>query len=118
MASWINEIYEYIRVDLEYGRAIPAMITVDIMNWIIGQKEHDAIADARKLHKRQYSAMKYRSLMDRESGYSPIRMLEIFKDRARYVIRRGATLNNPHIPLDYFELWATVIENHAEELLT
>jgi hypothetical protein len=116
MATWINEKYEYIRVDLAMAELVPAMITLEVMNRIIGEKDYYVVADARKLHKNQYTAAKYRALMDHENGYTPTRMLEIFKDRAGYIIRRGSTLNNPHIPLDYFEPWATITENHAAEL--
>lgn len=116
MATWINEIYEYIRVDLEMAELVPAMITLDVMNRIIGKKDRYEIADAMKLHKKQYTTARYRALMDDEDSYTSMRMLEIFKDRARYVIRRGSTLNNPHIPLEYFEPWATITEDHAAEL--
>lgn len=116
MTPWINQIYEYIRVDLEMAELVPSMITPEIMTRIIGKKESYDVEDARKLHKRQYTAAKYRSLMDHENGYSPARMLEVFKDRARYIIRRGATLNNPHIPLEYFDSWSTITKNHAQEL--
>lgn len=43
-------------------------------------------------------------------------MLEILRDRCRYLIKRGATLNNPHIPGSYFENWEKITEHHAERL--
>ena len=41
--------------------------------------------------------------MDLKNGYSSERILKIIQDRCRYVIERGSTLNNPHIPGSYFE---------------
>jgi hypothetical protein len=35
-------------------------------------------------------------------------MLEILRDRCRYVMSRGATLNNPHIPASYFSGWEQI----------
>jgi hypothetical protein len=43
-------------------------------------------------------------------------MLEIVKDRAQYLIERGSTLNNPHIPFSYFDGWTEITKNHAEQL--
>jgi len=43
-------------------------------------------------------------------------MLDIFKDRAKYLILRGSTLNNPHIPRKYFEGWEEITENHSAHL--
>lgn len=40
--------------------------------------------------------------MDLPDGYSPKRMLEILRLRARYLLDRGSTLNNPHIPKRFF----------------
>ena len=72
--------------------------------------------DAKRLHKNQYSAQQYNSKMDIPNGYSPERMLEIFRDRATYLIQRGSTLNNPHIPIQFFELFPTIERNHAVKL--
>ncbi|CCQ53795.1 hypothetical protein [Crocosphaera watsonii] len=54
--------------------------------------------------------------MDRENGYSPQRMLQIIRDRCEYIMRRGSTLNNPHIPASYFNGWEKIIDNHASKL--
>jgi len=43
-------------------------------------------------------------------------MLEIVKDRAKYLIERGSTLNNPHIPSAYFDGWTEITKNHAGQL--
>jgi hypothetical protein len=116
MAPWISEKSEYIRVDLAMAEIVPGLITADVMTRIIGEKELYTLDDARKLHKNQYSLRKYRSLMDYPNGYSIERMLEIFRERATYIIERGSTLNNPHIPLNYFDSWETITDNHAATL--
>jgi len=55
-------------------------------------------------------------LQDVDGGYSPTRMLEILSDRAKYLIERGSTLNNPHIPARYFNGWEEITQNHAQRL--
>ncbi len=56
-------------------------------------------------------------MMDIENGYSVNKMLQIFKQRIEYLIKRGSTLNNPHIPGSYFKDWETKItQNHANRL--
>lgn len=54
--------------------------------------------------------------MDLEFGYSAERMLLILRDRCQYLIERGSTLNNPHIPASYFKGWERIIANHAQRL--
>ncbi|WP_293079190.1 hypothetical protein [Okeania sp. SIO3B5] len=54
--------------------------------------------------------------MDLEFGYSPERMLSILRDRCQYLIERGSTLNNPHIPASYFKNWERITTNHAQRL--
>jgi hypothetical protein len=66
--------------------------------------------------KRLHNQNKYLELQDLDLGYSPNRMLEIIKDRAKYLIERGSTLNNPHIPESYFKSWERIENNHAQNL--
>lgn len=116
MQPWIDRIWEYIRVDYEMAGLIPDIITGEMMFKVIGEKELYTLADAKKLHKAQYSAAQYKARMDRPDGYSYQRMLDILRDRVRYVIQRGATLNNPHIPAEYISGWPTIDSNHAVRL--
>ena len=51
--------------------------------------------------------------MPQEKSYSRQRMLELLRERCRYVLLRGATLNNPHIPAGYFKAWEQITEDHA-----
>jgi len=116
MAPWINRIWDYIRVDFEMASLVPDLITSEIMFKIIGERDLYTLMDARRLHKNQYRIIEYRARMDRPDGYSQPRMLEIFRDRARYVMRRGATLNNPHIPSAFFAEWPIIEKDHASQL--
>ena len=83
---------------------------------ILGEKVKYSLSDAKKIQKRQYSKSEYLDLMDREEGYSENKMIEILRDRVEYVISRGATLNNPHIPKSYFQQWNQIQKSHSEEL--
>ena len=116
MRPWIDEKWDYIKSDFEMAKFVPAHIDLNTMFEIIGEKKIYDWTDAKKLHKNQFSAEHYKQKMDRSGGYSPARMLEIFKDRARYVIERGATLNNPHIPAKYFKEWPMIKTDHASQL--
>jgi hypothetical protein len=116
MAPWIKEKEEYIRVDFELAKTVPPLIDLDLLYQLFGKKDAYSLEDARFLHKRQYSAAQYLKQRDLPSGYSPQRMLDILRDRCRYLIERGSTLNNPHIPGSYFKNWERIIERHAERL--
>ena len=126
MAPWIEEKWRYIQPDFELAKLVPEMIGLETMFAIIGNKRIYTRADAKKLHKAQYSADRYTQLMDvwggepgtstKKAGYSPERMLGILKDRARYVIERGSTLNNPHIPSSYYAGWEEIRKDHAIRL--
>jgi hypothetical protein len=116
MADWINSKEKYISQDFKLAELVPAKITFDDMYQIIGKKDIYTYDDAKAIQKMQYKKEQYFQLQDLTQGYSPKRMLEIVKDRARYLIERGSTLNNPHIPFSYFEGWAEITDNHAEQL--
>lgn len=64
-------------------------------------KARYAIADARRLHKLQWSIGQYKAAEDLtvegKRWISANQMLEIFRLRSKYISERGATLNNPHI---------------------
>jgi hypothetical protein len=85
---------------------------------ILGKKERYTVEDAKSLQKKQFTAAKYRDLMDMENGYSSGRMLEILIARCKYVIERGSTLNNPHIPKSYFKSWPQIEPGDTKKLLS
>ncbi|MEB3232291.1 MAG: hypothetical protein VKJ64_14880 [Leptolyngbyaceae bacterium] len=113
MQPWIERKSDYIRRDFMLAEIAPSKLTLEEMYDLLGIKEIYTYEDARKIHKMQYKKSKYLELQDLEDGYSPHRMLEIVKNRARYLIQRGSTLNNPHIPFKYFSNWIEITENHA-----
>lgn len=105
------------------AQLVPHLITKDVLYSMLERKTSYTLDDAKKLHKAQYSSEKYRQLMDIKSphggkkfGYSPGRMLEIPRDRAHYVIERGATLNNPHISAAYIARWPEITGDYAAAL--
>ena len=125
MAPWIEQKWNYMKADFELARYVPATIGVDTLDLIVGAKDVYTLTDAKQLQKAQYSAKKYIQLMDvftpddkglKPSGYTKSRMLEILRDRAKYVIERGSTLNNPHIPESYFANWVEIKRDHATHL--
>jgi len=116
MATWIKEKEAYIQPDFELAKIIPDRITLEDLYHIMGKKQIYSLEDAKKLHKRQYRIVEYKNLMDVDKGYSPQRMLKILKNRGKYLIERGSTLNNPHIPASYFKGWEQITSNHKERL--
>jgi len=64
MAPWIEEKWRYIKADFDLAQHIPHLLFLPTMYSIIGSKEIYTVADAKRLHKAQYSAVKYAELMD------------------------------------------------------
>ena len=118
MAKWIKSKEEYISSDFKLAKLVPAKINLDDMYQIIGKKDVYIYEDAKAIQKMQYKKEQYSELQDLKHGYSSKRMLEIVKDRAQYLIERGSTLNNPHIPFSYFNGWTEITKDHAEQLRT
>jgi len=116
MADWINEKEEYITPDFELAKIAPDKLTLKDLYSIVGKKRQYELADAKKLNKKQYKIAEYKDLMDVKDGYTPECMLEILKYRCKYLIERGSTLNNPHIPASYFEGWEKITKNHSKRL--
>jgi hypothetical protein len=73
------------------------------------EKEVYLLEDAQRLYKRQWAIQQYQEEMDLSEGYSPKKMLEILRRRSFYLSSRGATLNNPHIPKDFFSKYKSEI---------
>lgn len=116
MTPWIEEKEAYIIYDYRLAQLVPELLSIELLYDILGQKEYYTLEDAQKLQKRQYSSQEYRQRMDMEGGYSPTRMLSLLQERCRYLIERGSTLNNPHIPASYFNGWERITSNHAQKL--
>ncbi len=117
MESWIDEKWEYIKPDFSSAKLASDKISASDMYKILGKKEFYNYEDAYAIQKRQFKKSEYLEMMDVENGYSTRKMLEIFKKRIEYLIKRGSTLNNPHIPGSYFKNWKPKItKNHASML--
>jgi len=116
MKPWIEDRWEYIRPDFELAKIAPERITLADMFAVIGEKPAYSLADAQKLHKKQYTKAQYTEALGGAPHFTPERMLAIFRDRLHYVIERGSTLNNPHISPEYLASWPAITSNYAEEL--
>jgi hypothetical protein len=105
----------YVRPDGILADTVPERITDDVLVRVLGDKPMYSLDEAKAIGKNQYSAAQYRERMDmpEQKSYSQQRMLELLRERCRYVLLRGATLNNPHIPAGYFKKWEQITEDHA-----
>lgn len=116
MQAWIDEKAGYIAPDFKLAGLSVNNLSLNDLYQVLGQKVYYSLADAQQIQKRQYAQQKYRALQDVSDGYSPARMLEILQDRVRYLVERGSTLNNPHIPESYFAGWERITNDHAAKL--
>ena len=113
MEPWYTYMEAYIKPDVVLGETLPWHVNEDMVRQILGDKEVYSYEDALTIMKRQYTANQYRELMDVETGYSITRMTDILKARASYVFARGSTLNNPHIPANFFDNMPRIIDEPA-----
>ena len=116
MQDWIKSKEQYIKPDFMLADLASRKLSTEDLYQVMEEKPLYTYEDAKSLQKMQYKKSKYLELQDVPGGYSPERMLEILKDRAKYIVQRGSTLNNPHIPFTYFNGWVEITENHAETL--
>lgn len=116
MIPWIEEKASYIRPDFDLAERVSKKLTLSDLYKICGKKNIYSYFDARRIQKMQYKKDKYLALQDVKGGYSKIRMLEILSDRVKYLIERGSSLNNPHIPAGYFSGWEKITDHHAARL--
>ncbi|WP_217900492.1 hypothetical protein [Maliponia aquimaris] len=116
MSSWIEEKRQYISMDFLLSVRAPGRLEIEDLFAICGQKDQYTIDDAKMLHKNQFSKEQYIKNFDLEGGYSPEKMLEILRLRCKYVLERGSTLNNPHIPANVLNNLPIITKDHSEEL--
>lgn len=116
MKPWIDDMADYISPDFKLAQISHQNLEMEDLHKILPKKKIYTLDDAKSLQKRQYLASRYLELQDQINGYSPERMLDILKERLRYLIERGSTLNNPHIPGKYFEDWEKITHDHANTL--
>jgi hypothetical protein len=116
MDLWIREKEDYISPDFALSDIIRSKMELPDLYKILGEKPQYTLDDAKRIQKKQYSSEKYRDLMDTVNGYTPNAMLNILRDRAAYIIERGSTLNNPHIPESYFFNFPIIDSDHVQTL--
>jgi hypothetical protein len=116
MAPWIDKKAEYIRLDFELADVVPTLIGLDVLYTLVGQKDEYGYDDAFLLQKRQYKRSEYLELMDGKGVYSRTQMLSILQARCRYLLRRGSTLNNPHIESSFIQKLTRIDKDHAASL--
>lgn len=117
MKPWFDQMAAYIGPDVALAEHAPDFIKDTTLTAILGSGRKFTRADARRLMKNQYGAADYEAAADLPGGeYSRRAMLTMLRQRCEYVIRRGSTLNNPHIPASYFADWERITEDHAARL--
>ncbi|HEY1777055.1 MAG TPA: hypothetical protein VGG41_12925 [Solirubrobacteraceae bacterium] len=117
MAPWFDRMADYIAPDVMLALHVPELITMATLSAVLGDATDFSLREARQLMKNQYSAAQYERAADEpEQHYSRVAMLAMLRERCRYVIERGSTLNNPHIPASHFAGWEQIERNHAARL--
>lgn len=117
MKPWFDLQAAYIAPDVALADHAPDLIKDSTLAAILGGARSFTLSDAKRLMKNQYRAADYAAAADLPNGeYSREAMLGMLRERCAYVIRRGSTLNNPHIPASYFADWERITEDHAARL--
>ena len=117
MAPWFDQMAAYIGPDVAMANHVPDLIGMTELRAVLGDREEFDRDDARRLMKNQFRREQYDAASDLPGGrYSADAMLSMLRERCRYVIRRGSTLNNPHIPARFFDGWEQITRNHAVRL--
>lgn len=117
MEPWYASMEQYIGTDLALAAALPPYASKAQVFDALGEKEAYTPAEAKRIMKNQWSSAEYVLNQDLPGGgYSVARMTELMQARARYLLMRGSTLNNPHIPLRYFRNFEKIVDEHAIQL--
>ena len=105
MEPWIRSVEKKIQIDFRLAERASRRLTLDDLFEVCGQQESYSVQDAKQLHKQQWSAAQYQAaadvIVDGKRRLSAAKMLEILQLRAKYIAERGATLNNPHVPVTH-----------------
>ena len=101
MEPWLARKEAQMLIDFKLSARVPRNLQLEDLFAVCGEQPTYSIEDAKNLHKQQYTAAQYGAVTDVfEDGaprISQAKMLEILKERARYIAERGSTVNNPHI---------------------
>lgn len=102
MERWYSQMQSYIWPDVLLSRFLPSQVNPDLVKRLLKSDPPYSLKQAKSIMKQQWSADQYRKARDLGNGYSINSMTHILRLRAKYVIERGSTLNNPHIPSSFF----------------
>lgn len=116
MEPWIIEKQKIIETDMVLAELLADTVTIDVLEGIFPNKDTYSIDDAKTLLKRQYTNKQYQDAKDLNDGYSSDSMVDFVRDRLRYLIHRGSSLNNPHITPPTFEKFELIEYDHANTL--
>ncbi|MGF6409399.1 hypothetical protein [Paraburkholderia sp. MM5482-R1] len=101
MEPWLSGKEAQMLIDFKLAARVPRSLDLEDLFAVCGEQDAYSVEDAKKLHKKQYSAAQYLDVpdivQDGKPRISQTKMLGILKERALYISERGATLNNPHI---------------------
>jgi hypothetical protein len=101
IGPWIDKIEKKIGPDFLLAEYASQRLQIEDLYKVCEEKAIYTVADAKRIHKMQWSTKEYQHHRDLTQGtlkgYSPERMLEIIRLRSKYIAERGSTLNNPKI---------------------
>jgi hypothetical protein len=101
MEPWIASVESKIAIDFALASRASRKLELDDLFDVCGMQTTYAIADAKRLHKLQWTSRQYSEALDTTENGKPrisqLKMLEILRLRSQYIAQRGATLNNPHV---------------------
>jgi hypothetical protein len=110
MEPWIASVEARIEVDFRLAALASRRLDRSDLFELCGERASYSIADAKRLHKQQWTAEQYGAAADLAEGgerrLSPDAMLEVLRLRSKYIAERGATLNNPHITKAHLDAFA------------
>lgn len=116
MKPWIDKLEAYIAPDFLLAEAAARDVDESDVVAVLGDKPIYTIADVKAIQKKQWTAEDYLANGDLPGGYSKARVAALLRDRCRYLMSRGATLNNPHIPGSHFVGCERITESHPTRL--
>lgn len=116
MKDWLDFWENDIRRGLSISDMLVDRIDKKMVHATFGRKKYYTMEEARFVMKKLYTVQQYIALKDHPNGYTCDRMLEMFKEHNRTYLYRGASLNNPKIPKEYYKDWIRIDSNHAKAL--
>ena len=124
--DWFEEKMEYIQPDYDLLELLSKSIDDRYVTEVFGPESEFDIEVVKKFLKRQkmypsgekLTVSMIGEMADLPSGkFSRMAMTKVVKERAKYLIHRGGTLNNPHIPKSEIISKGTKIDISDEEFV-